>query len=160
MKKYNKSGFSLIELLVVIAIIGILAGMFMGTFSAIRTSAKKSKARSEVAQIKTAWLEYMSEYHTFPTASVSAMNSAALKILCGHTDVENRLKIPFLDFSKNASDDDYIDPWGSVYKVMLAVSQPWGEVTVNGEVVKSSVATWSLGPDMKEFTKDDVVSWK
>ena len=158
MNKNNKSGFTLIELLVVIAIIGILAGMFMGTFSVIRTSAKKSTARSDIEQIKTAWLQYMAEYHKLPD-NITEMDSKALKIICGHTDDDNRLEIHFLDFSKDAVDEDYLDPWGSVYKVIMAVDRPWDEVTVNGLVVHSAVASWSLGPDMLEFTKDDIVSW-
>lgn len=170
MKKNNKNGFTLIELLVVIAIIGLLAGMFMGTFSAVRSSAKKSKARSEIDQIKMAWNYYLTEYHRFPSVNIDSMDSDTLKIVCGHISDpndpvydDNRLKISFFDFSTNSIpyiSDGYCDPWGSIYKVKLAVGQPWNEVTVNGGVVKSAIAVWSLGPDMEEFTKDDLVSWK
>lgn len=157
MRKSNKSGFTLIELLVVIAMIGLLSGILMGTFGAVRNNAKKSKTLSIVKQMQIAWTQYLTEYHVFP-AGISSMDSNALKILCGHTNTVNTLKIPFLDFSDAATDSDYVDGWGNVYKVELAMTG--NEVDVNGETIKSTVAVWSLGPDGAEYTKDDIVSWE
>ncbi len=163
MKKNNKNGFTLIELLVVIAIIGLLAGMFLGTFSAIRTSAKKAKSKSEIEQIKLAWEQYLQEYHKFP-ASIDKMEKSTLEILCGYDKADNApnyRRISFLDFSEQAAESDYLDPWDNVYQVSLDANGD-NEVTGNdGGVIKAPVAVWSYGPDGETGSfKDDITSWK
>jgi len=172
MKKYENGGFTLIELLVVIAIIGLLAGMFMGAFAAVRGSAKKSRARSDIEQIKLAWQEYLSEYHKFnflggengADIEARSMDKDALSILCGYDTTYNSLEIPFLDFSDNENNFKggkiaYLDPWGKMYRFSLDSSGD-NKVTVPGGTINSAVAVWSLGPDMVEGTKDDLVSWQ
>lgn len=173
MKKNNNSGFTLIELLVVIAIIGLLAGMFMGTFGAIRTAAKKSKARSDIEQIKLAWQEYLAEYHKFDFLGGEGgndvegydMDSDALDILCGYKTAHNPLEIPFLDFSDDAGNFKggkiaYVDPWGEMYKFSLDASGDNEVLGNDGQSINAVVAVWSLGADMTARTKDDLVSWK
>ena len=160
MKKETKVGFTLIELLVVIAIIGLLAGIMMGTFGAVRRASKKANVKSEVKQIELAWKAYLQQYKKFPSG-ITEMDSATLGILCGYgTNDANRLNIQFLDFSEAAAGNDYLDIWDEVYQVRLADSTPWNEVDVNSETIKSTVAVWSLGPDKAEFTNDDLASWK
>ncbi len=169
-KKLN-NGFTLIELLTVIAIIGLLAGMLFGAFGAVRNSAKKTKARSDVDQIKLAWTQYLAQYHTFDVfgngaADVSGhpTDKAALDVLCGYDETHNRMEIAFLDFSKDKNDFkdkimSFKDPWGNEYRFSLDAGGD-NEVTVNGQTIKEAVAVWSLGPDGVEFTGDDVKSWR
>jgi prepilin-type N-terminal cleavage/methylation domain-containing protein len=54
-------GFTLIELLTVIAIIGILAAIIIPTVGAVRRSANKATATSNLRQIGTALLAYTSD---------------------------------------------------------------------------------------------------
>ena len=68
------SGFTLIELLTVIAIIGILAGIIIPTTGAVRTSAKKAKARSQFSQWATAFMLFKQEYGYLPQVTVSTTN--------------------------------------------------------------------------------------
>lgn len=65
--KNNKKGFTLVELVIVIAVIAILAGVLIGTFATVLSSANQSKALQEVkAQVDEAYLEYVAEEHDVP----------------------------------------------------------------------------------------------
>jgi prepilin-type N-terminal cleavage/methylation domain-containing protein len=64
----HRAGFTLVELLTVIAIIGILAGMLMTALPAAVNSAKKAKAKSEMAGIVTAIQSYDQDYSRYPVS--------------------------------------------------------------------------------------------
>lgn len=55
-------GFTLIELLVVIAIIAILAAILFPVFAAAREKARQSKCLSNMKQIGTAFMAYLTDY--------------------------------------------------------------------------------------------------
>jgi prepilin-type N-terminal cleavage/methylation domain-containing protein len=74
LKTRARSGFTLIELLTVIAIIGILAGIIIPTTGAVRTSAKKAKARSQFSQWASAFTLFKQEYGYFPQVTTTATN--------------------------------------------------------------------------------------
>ena len=63
------AGFTLVELLVVIAIIAILAAMLLPVLSAVKTNAKKNKAKVEEQGIVTAIEGYDSLYGRFPVSN-------------------------------------------------------------------------------------------
>src|SRR5438094_5752208 len=66
-------GFTLIELLVVIAIIAILAAILFPVFAQAREAARKTTCASNMKQIATATLLYMSDYdELFPGSSTSS----------------------------------------------------------------------------------------
>lgn len=56
-----KRGFTLIELLVVIAIIGILATMFLGSFSTSRMKARDANRMNDLAQLRNALEQYSTD---------------------------------------------------------------------------------------------------
>jgi prepilin-type N-terminal cleavage/methylation domain-containing protein len=63
------AAFTLVELLVVIAIIAILAAMLLPVLSVAQTSARKTKAKTEIAQIVTAIEQYNSQYSRMPVGA-------------------------------------------------------------------------------------------
>ena len=76
MKNRNKKGFTLVELVIVIAVIAILAGVLIGTFATVLSSANKSKALQEwKAAIDEAYVKFMADYHVVPSfVSVDTTN--------------------------------------------------------------------------------------
>ena len=67
-KFHNTSrGFTLIELLVVIAIIGILSSVVLASLNSARAKARDAKAKSELAQVRTALNFYLDKFGTMPT---------------------------------------------------------------------------------------------
>jgi prepilin-type N-terminal cleavage/methylation domain-containing protein len=64
-------GFTLIELLTVIAIIAILAGMLLPTLSTVKTKAKITTARAEMANFAGAINSYQATYDRMPVSKPS-----------------------------------------------------------------------------------------
>jgi general secretion pathway protein G len=62
----NKKGFTLIELLVVISIIGILISLSLVGFSETRKTARDSKRKSDLEQVRSALEIYRNEEKTYP----------------------------------------------------------------------------------------------
>jgi len=63
MVKRRRQGFTLIELLVVIAIIAILAAMLFPVFARARESARKIQCLSNVKNLSTALMVYLTDYN-------------------------------------------------------------------------------------------------
>ena len=63
----KRKGFTLVELVIVIAVIAILAGVLIGTFATVLSSANKTKALQEwKATVDEAYVEFMSNNHVVP----------------------------------------------------------------------------------------------
>ena len=74
----RRAAFTLVELLTVIAIIGILAALLLPVLSAVKRSAQKVKAQTEMQALATAIQAYDSAYGRFPVSTnVQAVASAA-----------------------------------------------------------------------------------
>src|SRR5215472_460304 len=68
-KSSRVKAFTLIELLTVIAIIAILAAIILPVLSSAVTRAKKTKAGTEIAQIRAAIEQYESQYGRMPVST-------------------------------------------------------------------------------------------
>jgi prepilin-type N-terminal cleavage/methylation domain-containing protein len=69
--KCKRAGaFTLIELLIVITIIAVLAGLLFPAFVGIQERAKKTQAKSDLAQIVTSLTAYYTDYGKYPIADI------------------------------------------------------------------------------------------
>ena len=66
LRKLNKKGFTIVELLIVIVIIGILATIGFVSFASAQNKAKKSKAQSITAQVRSKLGEYYTDNNAYP----------------------------------------------------------------------------------------------
>jgi type IV pilus assembly protein PilA len=74
--KDEEKGFTLIELLVVVIIIGILAAIAIPVYLGIQNNAKDSAVKSDVANLKTAIVGYMTANNsTTPTSGTTDLSS-------------------------------------------------------------------------------------
>ena len=156
-----RKGFTLIELLVVIAIILVLAGLLLPAFSYAREVAKKTRARSEVKQLDTAFKAVLSDYRSWvnaaigPYASGQDVNSTLVAYLRGG----NTKGTVYMEFDQAATNNagSFIDPWSQVYQVALGT----GSLTPSGYgTVYRDVAAWSKGKNGNSGDSDDVTSWQ
>ena len=162
-KKHGiRAGFTLIELLAVMAIIALLASVLLTALTAARRAAKKTTVRDEVMQIKTAWTAYLNEYRRFPSVPLTEMDGTAVEILRGDDTAlaleHNPKEIIFMDFRHDVVGQPFADPWEGTYRLEFDTDGN-NRVSVHGQQLPVSVAVWSHGPDGKNNTKDDIVSW-
>ena len=122
-RKASASAFTLIELLVVIAIIAILAGLAFPAVQGAMGSAKKAQARNDVNQLAAAVKAFQLEYGKLPATKDDA--AEVVKALIGSNTSVNPRNIVFFEpktakGGKRGWDGaNYLDPWGSPYKVVL-----------------------------------------
>ena len=117
------SAFTLIELLVVIAIIAILAGLAFPAVQGAMGSAKKAQARNDVNQLAAAVKAFQLEYGRLPATKDDA--AEVVKALIGSNTTVNPRNIVFFEpktakgGKKGWDGSNYLDPWGTPYKVVL-----------------------------------------
>ena len=116
------------ELLSVIVIIGILLSAISMALSKARELARRTRAETELREMVAAWLQYHQLYGEYPSL-VKDQNDldTSRKILAPLIDPESddnprglvllNPKLPFND------KDEYVDPWGTPYRLSFAQSE-------------------------------------
>lgn len=158
MQKRATRGFTLIELLIVIAIIGILAGLLSPAVARAVRLARARKVKAEVQNIMTAWVGYQREYSRWPDSTYSSptdLDDDVREILDGSTADKNSHLIAFFEFP----DGEFKDAWGNYYRFVLDTDFD-GKVNPGAGDIRREVAVWSMGPDGRDNTEDDITSWK
>jgi prepilin-type N-terminal cleavage/methylation domain-containing protein len=182
-------GFTLIELLVVIMIIGILAGVSYAALGAVKKTALKTKARSDVNQIAAAIGNYFMEYNKYPIPGGGDSDSdietdqAFMSILMGFDPEMNPRGTSYIEpkaanngvsgmISPGGGPGDLVDPWGKRFKVKMdgnydkEVDNP--NPSGDNRTLYQRVLVWSTGPDREEDStqaiggdlwRDNLTNW-
>lgn len=132
MRQPGQAGFSLTELMIVIVIIGILLGLVFSNLN-VMGDAQNLKAKKEVGDLKIKLEMYRADNGTFPA-------SGALSALVTNPGNAPRWRQYMKALPK--------DPWGNDYRYLNPGTRG-GEIDV-----------YSIGPDKREGTEDDVGSWQ
>ena len=202
MNKFYRKHYTIIEMLVVISILGVLIAM--GAPAAIRMMSKQKStvAKQEIQAIIQAFKAYEAEYGRLPFATTQttdivtsvashAKNSMQLiNELLDNSATDNSRQIKFLKwgdkFDKDADKDggsgepdgakpdNWLDPWGNPYIVMIdydyngLIEESAGDggidldgdgtATEDAEKLRGSIFVFSNGEDeingMDTFTED------
>jgi general secretion pathway protein G len=132
MRQAGQAGFSLTELMIVIVIIGILLGLVFSNLN-VMGDAQNLKAKKEVGDLKVKLEMYRADNGSFPP-------SGALTALTTNPGNSPRWRQYMKSLPK--------DPWGNDYRY-LNPGTHGGEIDI-----------YSIGPDKREGTEDDVGSWQ
>ena len=126
-------GFSLTELMIVIVIIGILLGLVFSNLH-VMGDAQNLKAKKEVGDLKVKLEMFRSENGTLPSSG------QGLNALVTNPGNAPRWRQYMTALPK--------DPWGNDYRYLNP-----------GTHNNSEFDVYSIGPDKREGTADDIGSW-
>lgn len=172
--------FTLVEILVVVSIIGLLAGLAIPAVGGAMNAARKAKVTAMAHQIRTAIVQFNTEYGFFPTNGMTAgMGNTGANlalVLTGSASAtnDNPRQISFLEVPNdftfgnagNLSNRGIVTPSG-FYKggqsnFSVSVDHDYnGRVTVTNGLVQTNmpgtVAVWYVDP---KDSKKTIGTWK
>lgn len=131
-----RSAFTLIELLVVIVIIGVLAGLVLGISGLAQKKAARSRAISDLENIKQALEEYRVNHGSYPFASDPPQRFAL-------TDGAINVALVRAKLTNYYADLTFTDPWGTSY--------------LYSNTSTYAYRLWSEGPNVgSSYPEDDI----
>jgi len=132
----SRRAFTLVEMLLVVAIIGILAALVIPKIAGTRDRAAKTAVQADInGGIKSALGQYEIDMGSYPRS---------FQDLIQQPGNANNWHGPYMDPPKLP-----IDPWGFPYVYIFP-----------GKVNQNSYDLYSVGPDGKEGTDDDIGNWE
>jgi general secretion pathway protein G len=131
-----QQAFTLIELLLVLVILGILAAIVVPKFSGRTEQARETAAQSQIATFNTALDAFEVDNGYYPKGK-----NGLLDLVQQPRDAQN-WRGPYL------KGDVPLDPWQHPYVYECP-----------GKHNPSSYDLYSVGPDAREGTDDDVTNW-
>lgn len=134
-KTTAQRGFTLIELLLVLVILGTLAAIVVPKFAGRSEQARITAAQSQIATFGTALDAYEVDNGSYP--------KSLQDLVIQPSDASN-WRGPYLKTT-----DIPLDPWGNPY----VYEYP-------GRHNPSGYDLYSLGPDKREGSDDDITSWQ
>jgi len=106
-RRSNQDGFTLIEIMVVILILGLLATIVVQSLRGATDKAKRVKAQSDIAEIKTGLDRYYLDAGSYPTSD-QGLNSLVSAPASGNNVPANYESGGYLQSIPK-------DPWGNPY---------------------------------------------
>lgn len=134
----NAAAFTLIEIVITLTIIAILASGSIYLLKGQIDSAKDTRVDSDLQAIGLALQSYESRALRKPTTE------QGLKALVEKPTIE-----PIPENYRAFMKDMPKDPWGQEYKYRVPAQKS-----------KDDYDVWSVGPDGKDGTEDDLGNWK
>jgi general secretion pathway protein G len=142
MNRRRRNAFTLVEIMIVLAILVLLVAMVGPRLLKTQEKADAKITQTQIDNLEQALDFYKVDNRTYPTTE------EGLTALMQKPADENRAKNwagPYLE-----EDALPVDPWGNQYRY---------EYPGTRGSSPDQPAIWSLGPDGKDNTSDDVVNW-
>jgi general secretion pathway protein G len=135
-RRASRRGFTLIEMIIVLTIIGLLVSMAIYSMHDFGDTARVQKVNADLLSLKEALAEYQLDNGSLPTTE------QGLKILWERptTDPPPHWRAVF--------DEKPLDPWQHEYQYLNP-----------GKHNPDRYDVWSMGPDGKSDTADDLGNW-
>jgi general secretion pathway protein G len=132
----SRGAFTLIEMIIVLTIIGLLVGMAMYNLGDVGASAKIQKVKADLLTFKELLAEYQLDNGSLPTTD------QGIKIFWTRPTIDPP------PHWRALLDQETLDPWGHPYQFLNP-----------GKHNPDRYDVWSLGPDGKTDTDDDIGNW-
>ena len=163
----RRSGFTLTELLIVMAILVLLVSLVGPRLLGSKKKADVNAVKTQIGMFQSALERYAVDMNTFPSdqhglqALVAKPGGAGDSVDSSADDLGDDLALEDTSGSTgggnaNNWDGPYLkqstlpkDPWGNSYSYAYPPKRGDSDVP----------DIWSFGPDGKENTEDDIVSW-
>ena len=182
----KRAGAAWPEFLFAFAIILILVSIVIPIIIEVKTRAKSVQAYSEIRLLVEAAVAYNREYREWPVYNPPERgdarygervpNRGVYNILAGidgpgnvaHIRNPNRINfirlagLEHVQLRQNEA-GEVVDPWGSPYQ--MAFDSNYDNIvtianSTYGSVVGEGILVWSLGPDRKNESMHDLLSWR
>jgi general secretion pathway protein G len=138
-RRVRRGGFTLLEVLLVLAILGVIAAIVVPRLLGQQREANKDAAKASIQGFEKALelyaLRHNGEYPEGDTAAV-------VQMLMSNTDTDGTTQEVLLD-------EVPMDPW----------NQPIQYSLENPHNLDGRPDVWSIGPDKKDGTEDDITNW-
>ncbi len=135
----RRRGFTLVEILVVITIVVLLAGLAITNLNKVLGNSQADVARLFVNQsLKTALVTYRLNLGSYPTT-----DEGLQALITAPSAKADRWRGPYIEGNKIP-----LDPWSQPYMYRYP-----------GVHNKDGYDLWSMGPDQKDQTDDDIGNW-
>jgi general secretion pathway protein G len=136
-RRASRRGFTLIEMIIVLTIIGLLVGMAIYSMHGVDDQAREQKVHADLLTFKEALAEFQLDNGVLPTTD------QGLKILWERPTVDPP------PHWRGVFEDKQQDPWQHDYQYLNP-----------GKHNPDRYDIWSMGPDGKSDTEDDIGNWK
>ena len=140
-RQRTRAGFTLVEIMIVLAILVLLVAMVRPRLLSTQEKADAKITQTQIEGLEQALDFYKVDNRTFPSTE------EGLQALLSKPQDENRSRNwagPYLE--ENAVP---VDPWGNAYRYEYPGTRGGSE----------DPNIWSIGPDGKDKTQDDIVNW-
>jgi general secretion pathway protein G len=164
----RRLGFTLTELLIVMAILVLLVSLVGPRLLGSKKKADVNAVKTQIGMFQSALERYAIDMNTFPSgqqglqALVAKPGGTGGAVDASSDDLGDELALD--DGSSGSSGGGSASNWDGPYlKQSTLPKDPWGNTygyTYPPRKGDSDVPDiWSFGPDGKENTEDDIVSW-